>query len=91
MDWSRKMFTLFYICLAPRGPLYHFYIPKYPLPEKLFGVFEHTVSVMRETSLGFDDVFYVPHSRHSGAPQEDIEKRFLNWRFSPESAEAGFI
>jgi len=91
MDWSRKhVYSMFYICWAAQAALYHFYkIPKYPLPEKLFGVFEHTVSVKNVKLLrGFDDVFYVPHSRHSEVRKEDILK-VPDLEILSESAEAG--
>ncbi|NLX77547.1 MAG: homoserine O-succinyltransferase [Clostridiaceae bacterium] len=91
MDWSRKnVYSVLYICWAAQAGLYHFYnIPKYPLPEKLFGVFEHTVSVKNVKLLrGFDDVFYVPHSRHSEVRREDIEK-VPELEILSESAEAG--
>lgn len=76
-NWSRSHVTsTFYICWAAQAGLYHHYgIPKYPLDKKMFGIFEHT---MREPQLpifrGFDDVFYVPHSRHTEIRVEDILK-----------------
>lgn len=91
MDWSKKhVYSVMYICWAAQAGLYHFYnIPKYPLPEKLFGVFEHTVTVKNVKLLrGFDDVFYVPHSRHSEVRREDIEK-VPELEILAESAEAG--
>jgi homoserine O-succinyltransferase len=77
MDWGfRNVFSLFYICWGAQAALYHqFGIPKYPLPEKQFGVFKHRV-VEKHVKLlrGFDDVFYVPHSRHTEIRRSDIEK-----------------
>ena len=76
-DWARTHVTsTLYICWAAQAGLYHFYnVPKYPLPAKMFGVFRHTV---REPFVpifrGFDDVFYVPHSRHTEIRREDILK-----------------
>ena len=60
---------------AMAGLYYHFGIPKHDLSEKMFGVFPHKV-LRRESQLlkGFDDVFYVPHSRHTEVLREDIEK-----------------
>jgi len=55
------------------GLYYHYGIPKYNLPEKLFGVYKHKVN--RKTTMlvrGFDDEFYAPHSRNSYVKQEDI-------------------
>ena len=91
MDWSKKhVYSVLYICWAAQAGLYHFYnIPKYPLPEKLFGVFEHTVAVKNVKLLrGFDDVFYVPHSRHSEVRREDILK-VPELEILSESPEAG--
>ncbi|NMA68899.1 MAG: homoserine O-succinyltransferase [Desulfitobacterium sp.] len=77
MDWSRKnVFSTFFICWGAQAGLYHFYgVPKYPLESKMFGVFPHTLT-NRDVPLlrGFDDVFYVPHSRHTEVRKEDIEK-----------------
>ena len=49
-------------------------IPKHSLPRKVFGVFPHSMSYTRPVKLfrGFDDVFYVPHSRHTEIRREDI-------------------
>lgn len=77
MDWARTHVTsTFYICWAAQAALYHYYgIPKYPLPEKRFGVFKHTVNDKQNPIFrGFDDEFYVPHSRHSEIRREDIVK-----------------
>ncbi len=76
-DWSRTHVTsTFYICWAAQAGLYHFYgIPKYPLDKKMFGVFEHTVhDRLNPLFRGFDDVFYVPHSRHTEIRREDVLK-----------------
>ena len=77
MEWSKTIVhSTFHICWgAQAGLYYHFGIPKYPLPEKMFGVFEHRV--VRKSSIlfrGFDDVFMVPHSRHTTIHKEDVEK-----------------
>ena len=76
-DWARAYvpYTL-YICWAAQAALNHFYgVPKYTLPSKMFGVFKHT---MNEPFLpifrGFDDAFFVPHSRHTDIHREDILK-----------------
>ena len=53
---------------------YHYGIQKHPLPEKLFGVYEHQADYKRSILMrGFDDVFWVPHSRHTTVLREDIE------------------
>lgn len=75
MDWSkRNVFSTFHICWGAQAGLYHHYqIPKYPLDEKLFGVFAHTPCRTDCPLLrGFDDVFYAPHSRHSEIRIQDI-------------------
>lgn len=74
-DWARTHVTsTLYICWAAQAGLYHHYgVPKYALPEKMFGIFPQTPL---EPSLpifrGFDDVFYMPHSRHTELRREDI-------------------
>jgi homoserine O-succinyltransferase len=76
-DWARKHVTsTMYICWSSQAALYHFYgIPKYPLRKKQFGVFSHTLQDRTFTLFrGFDDEFYVPHSRHTEIRGEDIEK-----------------
>lgn len=76
-DWARHHVTSsFYICWAAQAALYRFYgVPKYPLPEKMFGVFRHTI-LDRNCPLfrGFDDEYYAPHSRHTEIRAEDIAK-----------------
>lgn len=77
MDWKLENVTsTLHICWGAQAALYHHYgIPKYELDEKLFGVFPHTVTKPNHILLrGFDDVFYVPQSRHTEVRQEDIEK-----------------
>jgi len=77
MEWSKKHVTsTFHICWgAQAGLYYHYGINKCDLPEKMFGVFEHTADYKRSILLrGFDDKFMVPHSRHTTVNREDIEK-----------------
>ncbi len=76
-DWSRTNVTsTFHICWAAQAGLHHHYgIPKYPLDAKMFGVFEHfNHNPQNPIFRGFDDVFYVPHSRHTEIRAEDILK-----------------
>jgi len=76
MEWSKtNVHSTFHICWgAQAGLYYHYGIEKYPLKEKLFGVFKHTVDYKRSILLrGFDDNFWVPHSRHTTVKREDIE------------------
>ena len=77
MEWSTSHVTsTLHICWgAQAGLYYHYGIPKYQLPKKMFGVFPHKkvydhIDLLR----GFDDVFYAPHSRHTEVHAEDIEK-----------------
>lgn len=91
MDWSTTHVTsTLHICWAAMAGLYYHYgIPKYPLKEKCFGVFEHRVN--RKTSKlvrGFDNVFYAPHSRHTEVRSEDI-KNVKELEILAESDEAG--
>lgn len=76
-DWARTHVTsTMYICWAAQAALYHFYnIPKYPLSQKMFGVFKHhSLDPKAPIFRGFDDVFYMPQSRHSEIKEEDIAK-----------------
>ena len=78
MEWSKEnVHSTFHICWAAQAALYyHFGIPKIPLGKKLFGVFPHHAERKNYILLrGFDDVFMVPHSRHTTVRREDIEKR----------------
>ena len=76
-DWAAKHVTsTLYICWAAQAGLYHFHgINKYPLTQKKFGVFKHTLNNPSILLFrGFDDEFYVPHSRHTDIRREDILK-----------------
>ena len=77
MEWSKTNVTsTLHICWgAQAGLYYHYGIEKYDLPKKMFGVFKHKVD--RKTSMlfrGFDDEFFVPHSRHTEVRIEDVKK-----------------
>ena len=77
MEWSKTNVTsTLHICWgAQAGLYYHFGIGKQMLPKKMFGVFPHIVEAKKSMLLrGFDDVFMVPHSRHTTVAREDIEK-----------------
>ncbi len=74
-SWARTHVTsTLYICWAAQAGLYYHYgIPKYPLAKKMFGIFpqvplEPQLPIFR----GFDDVFQMPHSRHTELHREDI-------------------
>ena len=76
MEWSKThVHSTFHICWgAQAGLYYHYGIKKYPLGKKLFGVFPHHADYKNSMLLrGFDDIFMVPHSRHTTVRREDIE------------------
>ena len=78
-DWALTNVTsTFYICWAAQAGLYHYYgVPKHPLEQKMFGIFKHHICEgMHQLPIfrGFDDEFFVPHSRHTEVRREDIEK-----------------
>ncbi len=91
MEWSKHhVHSTFHICWgAQAGLYYHFGIQKYPLKEKLFGVFEHKVE--HKSSIlfrGFDDVFTVPHSRYTEIRRKDV-KNCPQLKILASSKEAG--
>lgn len=91
MDWSRENVTsTLHICWAAQAGLYHhFGVPKYSLEQKMFGVFTHIVSTQNVKLLrGFDEMFFVPQSRHTEVRKEDIEKHD-ELEILSESPEAG--
>ncbi len=74
--WARTNVTsTLYICWAAQaGLFYHYGVPKYPLPAKMFGIFPQTpLQPSLPIFRGFDDVFQMPHSRHTEIRREDIE------------------
>jgi homoserine O-succinyltransferase len=90
-DWAEtNVESTFYICWGAQAGLYHRYgIPKYDLPHKMFGVFEHRVLARTEKLLrGFDDIFLAPHSRHTEIRRADIEK-VSDLQMLADSDEAG--
>ncbi len=91
MDWSVDNVTsTFHICWGAQAGLYHhFGIPKYPLQDKMFGVFAHGVTKSNTPLLrGFDEMFYAPQSRHTEVLREDVEKA-PGLEILSESEEAG--
>ncbi|MCL1942989.1 MAG: homoserine O-succinyltransferase [Candidatus Azobacteroides sp.] len=90
-DWARTHVTsTLYICWAAQAGLYHFYgIPKYPLGKKLSGCYKHTVNDIKNPIFrGFDDEFFVPHSRYTEIRKEDMQK-VNELTILSESADAG--
>ena len=91
LSWAKSNVTSsLFICWGAQAALYHYYgIPKYPLDKKMFGVFEHTKVDSKSPILrGFDDVFYVPHSRYTEIRREDILK-VPGLKILSESKESG--
>jgi homoserine O-succinyltransferase/O-acetyltransferase len=76
LDWKMSnVYSTIHICWGAQAGLFHqFGIPKYPLQEKMFGVFPHRLRVNHEKLLrGFDDEFFAPHSRHTEIRHQDIQ------------------
>ena len=91
MEWSKQnVFSTLHICWGAQASLYYHYgIEKYPLEEKMFGVFPHWVNNPKaDLTRGLDDIFYGPHSRHTEVRREDIEK-IEDLEILSESKEAG--
>jgi len=77
LEWRKThVFSTLFICWGAQAGLYYYYnIPKYPLKEKMFGVFENTVTVKGIPLFrGFDDTFNMPHSRHTKIRKDDVLK-----------------
>ena len=77
LDWAEHNVTsTLFICWAAQAALFHYYgVPKYRLEKKMFGVFKHSnTNEKLPIFRGFDDEFYVPHSRYTEIRAEDIEK-----------------
>ena len=77
LEWSKThCFSTFHICWgAQAGMYYHYGIPKQPLPEKMFGIFEHQVlNVTHPMVRGFDEYYLAPHSRHTQSDPQAIRR-----------------
>lgn len=77
MEWSKQnVYSVLYICWgAQAGLYYHHGIPKHPLPEKLSGIYNHTVlNPYHPLMRGFDDNYFAPHSRYTEIRMEDVAK-----------------
>lgn len=91
MEWSNThVCSTFHICWgAQAGLYYHYRVPKYNLNEKISGVYKHKLCVQYEKLFrGFDDEFYVPHSRFAHTYRENIE-RVPSLKILAESEETG--
>ena len=77
MEWSKQnVYSTLHICWgAQAGLYYHYGVNKYPLDEKLFGIFQHRLLVENHSiTRGFDELFYVPHSRHTTVSRREIDR-----------------
>ncbi len=91
MEWSKhNVYSTLHICWgAQAGLYYHYGINKYPLKEKMFGVYSHTSNMSNVKLIqGFDDEYYVPHSRHTEVRKEEIGK-VKELQILSESKESG--
>ena len=89
-EWAKtNVYSTFYICWgAQAGLYYHYGLKKYPLKEKMFGIFEHQpLDLYHPLMRGIDDKYYVPHSRHTEIRMSDIAKikELQVLSYSPES------
>lgn len=74
-EWAKSHVTsTLYICWAAQAGLYYHYgIPKYTLEKKMFGVFrQHVTDPLLPIFRGYDDFFFMPHSRHTGIRRDDV-------------------
>lgn len=77
MEWSKgNVYSVLHICWgAQAGLYYHYGIPKYPLPEKLSGIYNHRVlNPYHPLMRGFDDNYFAPHSRYTEVRMEDVRR-----------------
>lgn len=91
LEWSKThCFSTFHICWgAQAGLYYHYGIQKQPLPEKMFGIFEHQViNVTHPMVRGFDEYYLAPHSRHTQSDPQAI-RRCPNLEVLTQSEQAG--
>ena len=91
MDYAEYNVTsTLFICWGAQAGLYHYYdIPKYPLEKKVFGVFPHRINNPKTKLLrGFDDEFFIPHSRHTEVRKDDL-LRLEDVEILAESEESG--
>ncbi len=91
MEWTKShVHSTFHICWgAQAGLYYHYGIKKYPVENKIFGVFKHKVTYKNSILFrGFDDSFMVPQSRHTTVKKEEI-KAVKELKILAESDETG--
>lgn len=91
MEFSKtNVYSTLHVCWgAQAGLYYHYGVDKVQLEKKMFGVFEHNVTRPANPLVrGFDEVFYAPHSRHTGILRSEVDKH-PELRVLAESPEAG--
>ena len=91
MEWTKThVHSTFHICWGAQAALfYHYGINKFPLEKKMFGIFPHKVTYKNSILMrGFDDEFFVPHSRHTTIRREDVAD-VPEIKILAESEEAG--
>ena len=92
MDFANtNVYSTLFICWASQAALYYYYgVEKYPLEEKMFGIFSHQLLRVRDITKGFDDEFFAPHSRHTENRPQDLAK-LPQLKILAQSDEAGVI
>ncbi|MBE6718749.1 MAG: homoserine O-succinyltransferase [Ruminococcaceae bacterium] len=93
MEWSKDhVYSTLHICWAAQAALYYHYgIPKHSMPQKMFGIFPHTLNVPEHPLLrGFSEVFNAPHSRHTDI-DSDMVRENKNLEVLAESDMAGIF
>ena len=93
MEWSKThVYSTLHICWAAQAALYYHYgIPKHALPQKMFGIFPHTINNPSHPLLrGFDEVFNAPHSRHTDI-DSDMVRNNENLEVLAESDMSGLF
>ncbi|MEI6131300.1 MAG: homoserine O-succinyltransferase [Bacillota bacterium] len=91
MEWSvHNVYSTLHICWAAvAGLWFHYKVPKKLYEKKLFGVFKHSINKkFVKLFRGFDDQFYVPHSRYCGVEKKDVQA-IKGLELLSESKEAG--
>lgn len=92
MEWTKThVYSTMHICWGAQAALYYHYgVQKHPLPEKMFGIFQHRIVYPNPILMrGFDDVFYVPHSRHTTVLEEEIREKAPEVKILATSQTAG--
>ena len=92
MDFANtNVYSTLFICWASQAALYYYYgVEKYPLEEKMFGIFSHQLLRVRDITKGFDDEFFAPHSRHTENRPQDLAK-LPQQKILAQSDEAGVL